>query len=307
MTTIDPAEQESPNGGAATGADAGGSYLGDLGKASPAGSGNADPGPGQVLSALAILSAEQGETRAHLAELRDHLGDVLEQVGNLDKLVSDVPILSGRLASLTDAVDQLLRQPEDSKTRPVDLAHVPPEERREVLGELVVWVRDVLFTGWPWTQDALRPCWLHHPDLVNGMLWLRAAYNAAYDMPKAQPHAAGDFHRWLDDVMDRAAGRTEQCPEPGAPDPHPVPAAPRDDTATLDAVMRRPGLDEICEELYRLMQIRPDTGYAPGDVEAATQRTRQIIAETGVTEEQFNEYVRSRRATPQAGDASDRR
>jgi hypothetical protein len=105
--------------------------------------------------------------------------------------------------------------------------------------------------------------------------------------------AGFNFHRWLDDVMDRAAGRTEHCPEPGAHKPHPSAGAPRDDTATVDAVMRRPGLDEICEELYRLMQIRPDAGYAPGDVEAATQRTRQIIAETGVTEEQFNEYVRA--------------
>ncbi|MFF0526602.1 hypothetical protein ACFYTC_48620 [Actinomadura nitritigenes] len=292
MTTIDPAEQESPNSGASTGAAAGGSYLGDLGQAS-SGSGNADPGPGQVLSALAILSAEQGETRAHLAELRDHLGDVLEQVGNLDKLVSDVPILAGRLASLTDAVDQLLREPSDSKTRPVDLAHVPRDERREVLGELVTWVRDVLFAGWPWTQDALRPCWLQHPDLVNGMLWLRAAYSAAYDMPKAQPHAAADFHRWLDDVMDRAAGRTEHCPAAKSPELHQVPLSPRDDAPGLDALERR----EVCAELYRLARIRKEAGHSAEDVEAAARHSRQLIAETGITEADYNQYARARKAT----------
>lgn len=296
MTTIDPAEQEPPNGGAATGAAAGGSYLGDLGQASSTGPGNADPGPGQVLSALTILSAEQGETRAHLAELRDHLGDVLDQVAKLDRLIADVPLLAGRLSTLTDAVDQLIRQQDDSPLRPMDLAHIPPDERREVLGELVRWVRDVLFVGWPWTQDALAACWLEHPDLINGMLWLRAAYAVAYESSKARPHAVADFHRWLDDVMDRAAGRTEHCPAPHSQELHHVPLPPRDDTPVLDALERR----EVCAELRRLAQISEKNGHSAEDIEAARQRTRQLVAETGVTEADYKQYARALKATRDA-------
>jgi hypothetical protein len=39
----------------------------------------------------------------------------------------------------------------------------------------------------------LPECWLWHPDVVEELLWLHAAWIAAYD-PEAPPTAVGDWH-----------------------------------------------------------------------------------------------------------------
>jgi len=269
-----------------------GAYLGDI--ARPAASSEQEA-PGGVMSALTLLSGEQGELRAELREFREQLGDVLTTVHQLGKSVTALGNLESKVHALTDAVDQLLGQGDADAVRPVDLAHIAPEDRDQVLADLIAWVRDVVFTGWPWTQDKLRPCWLHHPDLINRMLWLRAAYSAAYDQPKARPHAAADWHRWLDDVMAHADRHTANCP---SPEEHTDPPPPRDDLAAMQQRRRA----AILADVHRLMQVTARAGYPADRVQAAQQRVHDLVTAHNITEDEYQAYVRTLtgRRTPTA-------
>ncbi|RSN51123.1 hypothetical protein [Actinomadura sp. WAC 06369] len=266
-------------------------YLGDIARPRTAGPGESSGG--DIGAAVAILASEQGETRAHLQELRDQLGDVLQDLHKLDQRTGDIPALESKIAALADALDKLVRSDDDdSDTRPRDLAHIAPEDREQVLGDLVAWVRDVLFVGWPWAAASLAPCWLEHPDIVNGVLWLRAAYAAAYDTAGARPHAAADWHRWLDDVMATAERRTEGCPEDGS---HAVPPAPRDDSERLRAVVRR----DAFVKLHRFREyLRPGAPYPPDVVQAAREEWDKAAAAVGLTEDAYNLLAELHRLAP---------
>jgi hypothetical protein len=60
-----------------------------------------------------------------------------------------------------------------------------------VLDRLAQWVEGIYLRY----TDArhLPDCWLWHPDVVEELLWLRAAWLAAY-APEAPANAAGDWH-----------------------------------------------------------------------------------------------------------------
>lgn len=266
-------------------------YLGDIARpASPSEQQKEEETPGGVMPALTVLAGDIGELRAELREFREQLADVLATVDQLGKRVAGLSDLEARVYALADTVQALI-QGDENKARPVDLAHLTHQDRDRVLGNLVRWVRDVVFTGWPWTQEQLRPCWLHHPDLVNRMLWLQAAYQMAYDQPNARPVAAADWHRWLDDVMAHADRQTAECPPPHE---HPGPVPPRDDLGVLSVVQdwRRAALAEIAQ----LMRVTAQAGYSPDQVTAARQRVRALIDAHRITEEEYNTYM----ASPQA-------
>jgi hypothetical protein len=273
-------------------------YLGDLGN--PNGTKpRVGEDAGDVVSALSVISVELGETRAQLAELRDHLGDQLDEHRTLARRVDSLGALATQVTALASKVEELLASPEgDGERRPVDLAHIDPADRPRVLGDLVAWVRDVVFVGWPWTQQSLRWCWLQHPDLVNGMLWLRAAYAAAYEDPEAKPHHSADWHRWLEEVMKTAERRTEGCPVYEVDGLHMVPLPPRDDSDGVKDLGRRDAL----ATLYLLAQQQRDLGdlATPEQRELADRRMGEIIAKTRVTEEEYNLYAKARAATEAA-------
>ena len=262
-------------------------YLGDIARpASPSEQQKEEETPGGVMPALTVLAGDIGELRAELREFREQLADVLATVDQLGSRVAALSTLESKVHALTDAVDLLLGQGDADAVRPVDLAHLTHENRGQVLADLVHWVRDVVFTGWPWTQERLRPCWLHHPDLINRMLWLRAAYSAAYDQPKARPHAAADWHRWLDDVMAHADRHTADCP---SPEEHAAPLPPRDDLAVLSAVQQH--RRAVLTEITQLMQVTTHAGYPADQVRAAQQRMKALIDAHGITEEEYNAFV----------------
>lgn len=255
-------------------------YLGDLG---PAGENN---GQAEVLAALSVLSTELGENRAHVAELRAHLDDVLKTLTDLQGKAAGAESLSTEVTALADTVAQLVElgvAPRPPK--PVDLAHIAAEDRDTTLGELVEWVREVLFTGWPWTASRLRSCWLLHPDLVNAMLWLQTAYLTAYKHVDRRAHNAADFHHWLEEAMQWADERTAKCPRSAAEGHHPVPLPPRDDLAVLAEVARRDTLAEI----HRQMQI-VNAPEAPEDARVAARAVVSELTQV-VSEEDYRRYV----------------
>lgn len=263
-----------------------GAYLGDI--ARPGSSSGQEGEQGGVMSALTLLSSEQGELRAEVRELREQVGDLLQDVHQLGKSVTALSGLEAKVLALADSVDQLLGQGTDEAVRPVDLAHIPPEEEDQVLADLVTWVRDTVFSGWPWTQERLRACWVCHPDLINRMLWLKSAYAAAYDDPRARPHSAADWHRWLDDVMDWADQATANCP---APEAHEDPPPPRDDLE----VMRRRRRAAALAQVHRLMQVTARAGYPADQVQAAQRQVQDLVAKHGITEDEYRAYVRNLR------------
>lgn len=276
-------------------------YLGGLADAGASSGGTGGGDFASVLSALSVVSTEVGETRAHLAELREHFGESLAELGEVSGRINKLAALATQVAILSDRVQALTDNGggtgEELDARPVDLAHIDPQDLPDVLGALVAWVREVVFVGWPWTQQTLRGCWLQHPDLINAMLWLRSAYRAAYDDENARPHAAADWHRWLDDVMTTAERRTRGCPQPGQGTPHAVPLSPRDDLPALEDLARRDGLAEI----HRLnLRRQPGAGYPADAVADAQQRIVALMDEHGLTNDDYNQYIRALRETEEA-------
>lgn len=254
-------------------------YLGDLAAAA---AGNGD---GQVLAALAVLSSELGETRAHVDELRQHLDSVLAELGRLRDQAAIPSALADEVTALAEAVQELTDTGGSGPPKPLDLAHVPAEEMQRVLGELVEWVRETLFRGWPWTQTRLRECWLLHPELVNAMLWIRTAYLTAYQHKDRRVHHAADFHHWLEETMRLAAEHTKDCPRRGTATPHVVPLPPRDDVPMLGEIEKL----ELLAQMHRQMQI----ANAEDVPEHARQAAREVVAELTdhVSKDDFRRYV----------------
>jgi hypothetical protein len=60
----------------------------------------------------------------------------------------------------------------------------------QLLDQLSEWVARVYLR---YSDARLPDCWLWHPDVVEELLWLHAAWKAAYH-PDAPNHAVGDWH-----------------------------------------------------------------------------------------------------------------
>jgi hypothetical protein len=72
-----------------------------------------------------------------------------------------------------------------------------------MLLDLAEWV-DTILVRHQVAREGLSECWMLHGELVEDLLWLRAAWRAAHRDPAAKPHHAADFHeRWLPAVMSR--------------------------------------------------------------------------------------------------------
>jgi hypothetical protein len=257
-------------------------YLGDI----PAPADN----PGGVMAAITVLSTELGETRAEtraeLGELRAHLGDTLAR---LTTVQSQLPPLASEVTALAANVAELLDQgPPESPPQPVDLAHIPVDERRQVLADLAVWVRDTLVPGWPWVQERLRGCWPLHADIVNGLLWVRCAYQTAYDHKAGRAHHAADFHHWLREVIAAAAEETESCPASNDDRPHLLPPIPRDDgTAAAEAAR----LAELAE-IHQYVPIAQSQNAAPETVQRARQESARLLQQYDISREEYLEYAK---------------
>ena len=88
------------------------------------------------------------------------------------------------------------------------------DHRAEALDSLAVWVDEVLRARHPEMYNQLGACWYLHPDILDELTALRAAWYAAYRDPGAPATAAIEWHdRWLPGVMRRcrAAIRARGC------------------------------------------------------------------------------------------------
>jgi hypothetical protein len=256
-----------------------GDYLG------AAGNPNAG-GPGEVLTAVAMVGAEVGELRAHLADVLTDMTGMREDVNGLGKAVARLSSLSIEVGELAAMVDLLVNGDEQNKIpKPVDLANIKPADRSKVLTDLITWVRAVLFDGWPWTQERLRACWPQHPGLVNDLLLLKTCYEAAYKAAGRRSHNAVEYRHLLDYVMDVADQHTRQCPAEGQ---HEVPLPPRNDLAAMTAAAR----DMMLAEVWRLTEQANQARHA-GAHDLASQaegRAAELFEEYQITPQEYQAY-----------------
>lgn len=244
-------------------------------------------GAGEVLTAVAMVGAEIGELRAHLGDALQDLTAVREDVTGLHQAVKGLTDLSRQVSELAMVVDELAQEDGSTTPRPVDLAHIPEAERGTALQELADWVHTVLFGGWPWTQGLLRPCWPHHPDLINDLLILKVTYETAY--VKGRAHHAVEYRHLLDYVMEVAAERTRSCPT-DTRTPHDVPLPPRHDlrammTAARDMVLAK--VWRMTEQANRARQLGSDELAGQAEAKAA-----ELFATHQITQEEYQAYER---------------
>ena len=255
-----------------------------------------------LLSSVALVGAETGELRARTATLTDQVTGLSAQVeklagrmvdashlaqirGELDRLVD----LAEVVAELSETVNELAKEETPNTFRPVDWAHLPDTDREEILQDLVAWVRDVLFDGWPSAQQRIPECWPHHRELINEMLWARTSYQVAYDNPHGHARDAGDFRRALDDAIDRATEVTRGCQRPD--DGHLVPLPPRDDTEALQAAART----DIIGQIFTLTRQGNDLGVSEEIRAVAREQASALVAEHDIGATQFQQYQVARR------------
>lgn len=78
-----------------------------------------------------------------------------------------------------------------------------PAQARQLLADLLDWLQQV-YLRYTDAAPSLPDCWLWHPDIVEELLWLRAAWLAAYTGPAASITAVGDWHdRYRPGVVQR--------------------------------------------------------------------------------------------------------
>jgi hypothetical protein len=146
--------------------------------------------------------------------------------------VDDVARLVARLAETT-AQQRPTPAPQAGEVSWLDL---PPDidEAERVLSSLVEWMA-VVYLRYSDAARTLPACWLWHPDVVEELLWLQAAWLTAYSLT-APPSAPGDWHdRQRPGVVRRIRDYAGMCSlENHQPDAHtPAPQVPTADAAGL--------------------------------------------------------------------------
>jgi hypothetical protein len=118
----------------------------------------------------------------------DGLGRSVEAVealpARVENLAGLVSRLAGKLAAKTASGSQVVSW----------LAHDPDEvDAEQLLTALCGWLHQV-FLRYVDGARALTDCWAWHPEVIEELLWLWAAWSAAYDDPEAKISAAADWH-----------------------------------------------------------------------------------------------------------------
>jgi hypothetical protein len=126
----------------------------------------------------------------------------------VDRRVAELARLDKRVDTLADTLARVVmnlpsRKASDSLppttvswlNRPVEPGYDPVDSRaardaEQLLTKLGDWVVRVYLR---YSDARLPDCWLWHPDVVEELLWLHAAWKAAYH-PDAPAHAVGDWH-----------------------------------------------------------------------------------------------------------------
>ena len=155
------------------------------------------PAPAEAVAALA-RQVERLETKV------DGLG--------VDRIRADVHGVVATVAGLAEEVAQLVASSAGDEAPPSWLwprELVDSDEALVVLQQLMRWAARVYLRY----GDAVLPeCWLWHPAVIEELVWLRSAWQAAYHGPMASAQRAGDWHdRLRPGVVRRIGGAAGSC------------------------------------------------------------------------------------------------
>jgi outer membrane murein-binding lipoprotein Lpp len=265
-------------------------YLAASGTPDPTGSGGRT---GEVLTAVAMVGAEIGELRAHLGDALKNMTALRGDVTKLGQATAGITRLTAEVHELAAHVDQLAGD-EDTKTpKPVDLAHLDDDNRADVLGELANWVHTVLFTGWPQAAEQIRACWPHHPDLINDLLLLKTAYEAAYQTGSRRAHHAVEFRHLLDYITAGADERARNCPTDL--NRHEVSLPARNDLGAMNTAAR----DMVLAKVWRLTeQVNHARQLGRTDLaEQAGKAAEAMVDDNQITPAEYQAYEKRVRDT----------
>ena len=147
---------------------------------------------------------------------------------DLDGLRGRVVGLGSALAGLAEQVAELADAGEPERPAPSWLwpgGGFTAGAAAALLDQLVEWA-DRVYLRFP--DGQLPECWLWHADVVEELVWLWKAWEAAYRGPRASVQRAGDWHDRLRPGVSRRIGAAGDCSlrEHLAPSPRAgVPAA----------------------------------------------------------------------------------
>jgi hypothetical protein len=158
----------------------------------------------QIASILTSLAKEVAAHDLEGVERRlEEFGRTSIEIDDLRRETHELAGIVGELASRRETVPALWWP---------DLP--PGPARAEAVQGLGVWVDEVLRGRHPEAYSELGTCWFQHPDILDELTALQAAWFAAYRDPAAPPTAAIEWHdRWLPGTMARckAAIRVRGC------------------------------------------------------------------------------------------------
>jgi hypothetical protein len=193
--------------------------------------------------------AEQGDCTiaAHVAGLAHTVEALDHRVAELARLDKRVDTLGETLARVVmnlpsrTATETTLPTAVSWLNRPVEPGRGPADSRaahdaEQLLDKLANWVGRVYLR---YSDARLPDCWLWHADVVEELLWLHAAWRAAYH-PDAATHAVGDWHdRLRPGVVRRIKEYAGMCSLeahlPAGERHYPAPTAPTPDATPLIA------------------------------------------------------------------------
>jgi hypothetical protein len=177
------------------------------------------------------------DTGAAVAALARELEGLRRIVDQLLLLPGRVDEVAGLVARLTETTAQ--QRPIPAPPPPageVSWLDLPPDvdEAELTLSSLVDWML-VVYLRYSDAARTLPACWLWHPDVVEELLWLRAAWLTAYSVI-APLSAPGDWHdRQRPGVVRRIRDYAGMCSlenhQLGAESHGPAPAVPAADAA----------------------------------------------------------------------------
>ncbi|MBV9095284.1 MAG: hypothetical protein JO132_15630 [Streptosporangiaceae bacterium] len=151
-----------------------------------------------------ILAGVAKEVAAHdLTMLELRLDKLVEAVGEMDKLRIEVGKLRDEVHDVAELAGELAKRPEAQ--RAAWWPDLPAgQERAEALQSLGRWVDEVLRGRHPEAYNELGSCWFWHPDILDELTALHAAWLAAYRDKASSGTAAIEWHdRWLPGAMAR--------------------------------------------------------------------------------------------------------
>ena len=169
----------------------------------------------RVVEKLEGSVANSGPLRTYVEQLAEVLADVANEVAahdmtiledRLDKLAEtagEVDKLRNEIHDVAELVQELAGRPQTQ--RAVWWPDLPAgQERAEAMQSLGRWVNEVLRARHPEAYNELGTCWFWHPDILDELTALQAAWFAAYRDKASSGTAAIEWHdRWLPGAIAR--------------------------------------------------------------------------------------------------------